>query len=234
LLAFGQSDMKKLIAYSSVAHMGFVTLGIFVFAFRGIEGAIMHMVNHGVITGALFLLVGLIYERSHSRELSENMGVSKYLPAYTGFLLLFAFAAFGFPGTNGFFSKLLILLGIFQVNFWLGVLFIIGLILGLAYLLRLLLTVGWGSPSKVQGWQDMNLREWIYLVPLGLLVIYLGVGPGKALDFMRPSIDNLVQNFEQEKNLVIDEHKPSPAIVLKKAPNLEPKTIEFIDMKASD
>lgn len=227
LLAFGQSDMKKLIAYSSVAHMGFVTLGIFVFAFRGIEGAIMHMVNHGVITGALFLLVGLIYERSHSRELSENMGLSKYLPAYTGFLLLFAFAAFGFPGTNGFFSKLLILLGIFEVNFWLGVLFIIGLILGLAYLLRLLLSVGWGSPSKAQGWQDMNLREWIYLLPLALLVIYLGVGPGKALDFMRPSIDNLVQKFEQEKRLVIDNPKPSPEIALRKIPSRESGDLEL-------
>ena len=202
-LALSQTDMKKLIAYSSVAHMGFVMLGIFVFAFRGIEGAIMHMVNHGIITGALFLLVGLIYERSHSRNLSDNMGVSKDLPAYTGFLLLFALAAFGFPGTNGFFSKLLVLLGVFEANFWLGVLFVIGMILGLAYLLRLLLTVGWGKPSQVQpDWKDMNLREWIYLAPLGLLVIYLGVAPGKALSFIGPSVDHLLSEFQREKNMI--------------------------------
>ncbi len=204
LLALGQSDMKKLIAYSSVAHMGFVTLGIFVFAFRGVEGAIMHMLNHGIITGALFLLVGLIYERSHSRELADNLGVSKQLPAFTGFLLLFSMAAFGFPGTNGFFSKLLVLLGVFQTNTWLGVLFVVGLLLGLAYLLRLLLNVGWGAPSKVFGWRDMNFREWVYLVPLGLLVIYLGVAPGRALSFLEPSIDNLLRNFEANNQIQIE------------------------------
>lgn len=204
LLALGQSDMKKLIAYSSVAHMGFVTLGIFVFAFRGLEGAIMHMLNHGIITGALFLLVGLIYERSHSRELSENLGVSKQLPAFTGFLLLFSMAAFGFPGTNGFFSKLLVLLGVFEVSSWLGVMFIIGLLLGMAYLLRLLLNVGWGAPSKALGWKDMNFREWVYLVPLGLLVIYLGVAPGRALSFLGPSIDNLLVNFQAQKEIRIE------------------------------
>ncbi len=237
LLALGQSDMKKLIAYSSVAHMGFVTLGIFIFAFRGIEGAIMHMVNHGIITGAMFLLVGLIYERSHSRELSENMGVSKYLPAYTGFLLLFALAAFGFPGTNGFFSKLLVLLGVFEINYWLGVLFVIGLLLGLAYIIRLLLNVGWGSPSKVKKhWTDMNLREWVYLVPLGLLVIYLGVAPGRALDFIGPSIDNLLENFEQEKTIILEEPAPEPApvIIYNNTWEYEADTGEFVNLKATD
>ncbi|WP_244147378.1 complex I subunit 4 family protein [Desulfovermiculus halophilus] len=204
LLALGQSDMKKLIAYSSVAHMGFVTLGIFVFAFRGVEGAIMHMLNHGIITGALFLLVGLIYERSHSRELAENLGVSRYLPSFTGFLLLFSMAAFGFPGTNGFFSKLLVLLGVFEVSTPVGVVFIVGLLLGLAYLLRLLLNVGWGTPTKAAAWKDMSFREWVYLVPLGVLVIYLGVAPGKALSFLGPSIDNLLDNFQAQKELRIE------------------------------
>ncbi len=190
LLALGQSDMKKLIAYSSVAHMGFVTLGIFVFALRGIEGAIMHMVNHGVITGALFLLVGLIYERSHSRELSENLGVSKYLPAFTGFLLL-----------------------------------------------RLLLNVGWGTPSKVQkDWQDMNLREWVYLLPLGLLVLYLGLAPGKALEFMRPSINNLLNNFEQEKNMLVDRQtlQTVPEIVQKNTSEYETVNKKYVHFKASN
>jgi NADH-quinone oxidoreductase subunit M len=214
LLALGQSDMKKLIAYSSVAHMGFVTLGIFVFAFRGLEGAIMHMLNHGIITGALFLLVGLIYERSHSRELEDNLGVSKHLPAFTGFLLLFSMAAFGFPGTNGFFSKLLILLGVFKVNYWLGVLFVVGLLLGMAYLLRLLLNVGWGTPSKAPGWKDMNFREWVYLIPLGLMVIYLGVAPGRALSFLGPSIENLLVQFEANKEIHLEAQTPEHPLPL--------------------
>lgn len=200
-VAIGQSDMKKLIAYSSVAHMGFVTLGIFVFAFRGIEGAIMHMVNHGIITGALFMLVGLLYERSHSREISDNLGLSKKLPFYTGFLLLFSLAAFGFPGTNGFFSKLLVLMGVFETNYAIGVLFIIGLLLGMAYLMRLLLAVGWGwgESSYKKEWKDINAREWVYLTPLLILVFYLGLAPGKALNIMGPSIDNLLSNFERER-----------------------------------
>jgi formate hydrogenlyase subunit 3/multisubunit Na+/H+ antiporter MnhD subunit len=113
-------------------------------------------------------------------------------------------AAFGFPGTNGFFSKLLVLLGVFQTNTWLGVLFVVGLLLGLAYLLRLLLNVGWGAPSTALGWRDMNFREWVYLLPLGLLVIYLGVAPGRALSFLGPSIDNLLLNFEAKKEIRID------------------------------
>ena len=212
-VALGQSDMKKLIAYSSVAHMGFVTLGIFVFVSRGMEGAIMHMVNHGIITGALFLMVGLIYERSHSREISENSGLSKHVPVYTSFLLLFTMAAFGFPGTNGFFSKLLVLLGVFEASYFLGVLFLFGLILGLAYLIRLMLNVGWGTPSKGAGWKDMNIREWIYLAPLGLLIIYLGVAPGRAMNFIGPSVENLLNNFEAERHLIIEPGlQPGPVI----------------------
>ncbi len=201
LVAIGQQDMKKLIAYSSVAHMGFVTLGIFVFAFRGIEGAIMHMVNHGIITGAMFMLVGLIYERSHSREIADNMGLSRHLPVYTGFLLLFSLAAFGFPGTNGFLSKLLILIGVFEASYLMGVIFIVGLLLGLAYLMRLLLAVGWGSPSHAESWKDVNIREWIYLIPLLLLVFYLGLAPGRALNIMGPSIENLLDRFEHERHM---------------------------------
>ncbi len=234
-LAIGQSDMKKLIAYSSVAHMGFVTLGIFVFAFRGVEGAIMHMVNHGIITGAMFLMVGLIYERSHSRELTENRGVSSYLPAYTGFLLLFGLAAFGFPGTNGFFSKLLVLLGVFEISYVLGILFVIGLLLGLAYIMRLLLNVGWGSPSSFQkDWTDINVREWVYLVPLGLLVIYLGVAPGRALSFIGPSIENLLDNFHFEKDIRVEPvPEPAPEIVSGMVLEIEASTGEFVQVTHS-
>jgi len=112
-VALGQKDMKKLIAYSSVAHMGFVTLGIFIFSLRGFQGALMVMLNHGITTGALFMLVGAIYERSHSREISKNMGLGKYLPAYMFFFGLFALSSLGFPGTNSFVGELLVLIGIF-------------------------------------------------------------------------------------------------------------------------
>lgn len=234
-VALGQTDMKKLIAYSSVAHMGFVTLGIFVFLYRGVEGAIMHMVNHGIITGALFLMVGLIYERSHSREIADNSGLSRHVPVYTSFLLLFTLAAFGFPGTNGFFSKLLVLIGVFESSYLLGVLFIFGLILGLAYLIRLLLNVGWGSPSRGEGWQDMNIREWIYLVPLGLLVIYLGVAPGRALNFIGPSIENLLNNFEAQRHIIIEpESMPGPIISWDHTLELEIDTVQNMELTGPD
>jgi NADH-quinone oxidoreductase subunit M len=159
--------MKKLIAYSSVAHMGFVTLGIFVFTMRGVEGAIMQMINHGVTTGALFMLVGAIYERSHSREIADNMGLGKYLPAYMFFFGLFAIASFGFPGTNGFVSEALVLIGVFEANYLLGALTIPGVMLAAAYMLRLGLKLAWGQPSQAQQWKDLNTREWVYLLPLG-------------------------------------------------------------------
>ncbi|TVR00245.1 MAG: NADH-quinone oxidoreductase subunit M [Desulfovibrionales bacterium] len=240
-VAIGQQDMKKLIAYSSVAHMGFVTLGIFVFTFQGIEGAIMHMVNHGIITGAMFMLVGLLYERSHSREIEDNLGLSRHLPIYMGFLLLFSLAAFGFPGTNGFFSKLLVLIGVFEASYFLGVLFIIGLLLGLAYLMRLLLAVGWGTPSKGAGWQDINAREWAYLLPLLAFVFYLGLAPGRALNIMGPSIENLLHNFEQHRqvsdnaseDILRTWRQPPPALIdplAKDSPNaaLLPRTATLV------
>ena len=119
-VALGQKDMKKLIAYSSVAHMGFVTMGIFMFTLRGFEGALMVMLNHGITTGALFMLVGAIYERSHSREISENMGLGKYLPAYMVFFGLFALSSLGFPGTNSFVGEALVSSGSFPKTYMWG------------------------------------------------------------------------------------------------------------------
>ncbi len=161
LVALGQNDMKKLIAYSSVAHMGFATLGVFVLNQRGIEGAVMIMLNHGVVTGALFMMVGAIYERSHSREISDNLGLGKFLPAYMGFFGLFAVASFGFPGLNGFVGEALSLIGAFQNSVTIGMIAIPGALLAAAYMLRLGLKMAWGEPPspKGKGWRDLSARN---------------------------------------------------------------------------
>jgi len=190
LVALGQKDMKKLIAYSSVAHMGFVTLGIFIFNLRGAEGALMQMLNHGITTGGLFMLVGAIYERSHSRDISANQGLSKFLPAYLFFFGLFSLSSLAFPGTNSFVGEALVLIGTFNKNMVMGLLAIPGALLAAAYMLRLLQKLAWGEPSAAgaQEWKDLNLREWIYLLPLAILVIYLGLAPGLALKTMDASL----------------------------------------------
>ncbi|MDQ7031907.1 MAG: NADH-quinone oxidoreductase subunit M [Desulfonauticus sp.] len=188
LVALGQTDMKKLIAYSSVAHMGFVTLGIFMFNLRGVEGAIMQMLNHGITTGALFMLVGAIYERSHSREIEDNLGLGKYLPAYMFFFGLFSLSSLAFPGTNSFVGEALVLIGVFEKYKIVGLMAVPGALLAAAYMLRLLQKLAWGEPSKGKNFTDLNAREWLYLVPLGLLVFYLGFAPKLALQTMDKSI----------------------------------------------
>jgi NADH-quinone oxidoreductase subunit M len=203
-VALGQKDMKKLIAYSSVAHMGFVTLGIFIFSQRGFQGALMVMLNHGITTGALFMLVGAIYERSHSREIASNMGLGKYLPTYMFFFGLFALSSLGFPGTNSFVGELLVLIGVFKANPWVGAAIIPGVMLGAAYMLRLGQKLAWGEPTQAKAWKDLNLREWSYLVPLAILVFYIGLAPGLTLRVIDPSLNRVLDRITP---------KPKPAIV---------------------
>ncbi|WP_461209048.1 complex I subunit 4 family protein [Desulfocurvus sp. DL9XJH121] len=202
LTALGQSDMKKLIAYSSVGHMGFVTLGIFIFNMRGVEGAIMQMLNHGITTGALFMLVGAVYERSHSREIVDNLGLGKYLPAYMGFFGLFALSSFGFPGTNSFVGEALVLFGVFRFDPWVGALSIPGAMIAAAYMLRLGLKLAWGEPASPAGghghWYDLNVREWVYLAPLAFLVFYIGLAPTLCMKVIDPSIDHLLKGFHSD------------------------------------
>lgn len=225
LTALGQSDIKKLIAYSSVGHMGFVTLGIFIFNLRGIEGAIMQMLNHGITTGALFMLVGAVYERSHSREISDNLGLGKYLPIYMGFFGLFALSSFGFPGTNSFVGEALVLFGAFRFDPWIGAISIPGAMIAAAYMLRLGLKMAWGEPPspKGNGWADLNPREWVYLAPLAFLVFYIGLAPTLCVRVIDPSIENLLQNYRtdiakvqvEEKSLA--DHAPTlPVTVAEK------------------
>ena len=201
-VCLGQNDIKKLIAYSSVAHMGFVTLGIFLFEERGVQGAILQMLNHGIITGALFMLIGAVYERSHSREIADNMGLGKYLPAFMFFWGLFALAALGFPGTNGFIGELLIFVAAFTINPWIGALIVPGVLLGAAYMFRLSLRLAWGQPSVAASWKDLNLREWSYLVLPAVLVIYIGLVPGPFIGLMQPSITGLLDTHAAKSRTV--------------------------------
>ncbi|MFA5902643.1 MAG: NADH-quinone oxidoreductase subunit M [Desulfobacula sp.] len=201
-VALGQKDMKKLIAYSSVAHMGFVTLGIFIFTLRGFEGALMVMLNHGITTGGLFMLVGCIYERSHSRQISDNMGLGKYLPGYMFFFGVFALSSLGFPGTNSFIGEALVLIGVFTDKPVIGALITPGVMLGAAYMLRLTQKLAWGEPAKAQNWKDLNLREWTYFVPLAIFVFYIGLSPGLTLKAIDPTLQNLLKEFSNKTEIV--------------------------------
>lgn len=196
-IALGQTDVKKLIAYSSVAHMGFVTLGIFMFNTYGIEGAIIQMLNHGITTGALFIMIGALYERSHSREIIDNMGLSKYLPVFIGFFLLFSLSSFGFPGTNSFIGEAMVLIGTFTKDVPTGLIVIPGAMLAAAYMLRLTLKLAWGEPSKAKGWKDLNLREITMLIPLAFFVIYIGIAPKPFIKIIEPSVKTLIQQIDK-------------------------------------
>ncbi|MEW5773390.1 MAG: NADH-quinone oxidoreductase subunit M [Thermodesulfobacteriota bacterium] len=199
LAALGQQDMKKLIAYSSVGHMGFCTLGIFLFNLRGAEGALMIMLNHGITTGALFMMVGAVYERSHSREIADNLGLGKRLPAFMGFFGLFALSSFGFPGTNSFVGEVLVFFGAFERSTAYGLWAAPGAMIAAAYMLRLSLKLAWGEPPSPKSgrgrWYDLNLREWAYLAPLGALVLYVGLAPGIFLKVVDPSLDKLLSDY---------------------------------------
>ncbi|KPK22886.1 MAG: NADH:ubiquinone oxidoreductase subunit M [Desulfobacterales bacterium SG8_35_2] len=193
--ALAQQDMKKLIAYSSVGHMGFVTLGIFVFNTHGIEGAILQMINHGVTTGALFILVGMIYERTHSRELALAAGVGKFMPVYVTFLGFFSLSSLAFPGTNSFIGEFLVLAGAFAKTKVIAACAIPGAVLAAAYMLRMLQKVVWGGTNNPdQSYlTDLNMREIITLAPLLLFVLWIGLNPAPFMDVMHTSVSHLIQ-----------------------------------------
>ncbi len=193
-VALAQTDLKKLIAYSSVAHMGFVTMGIFVFNTHGIEGAILQMLNHGITTGALFLCVGLIYERVHSRLISDCGGLRLMMPAYVTLLAVFSFSSFGFPGTNTFVGELLVLVGAFVHDFWVGAIATSGVVLSAAYMLWMLQRMVWAEQTRAP-WivlPDLDGRELATLVPLAALVFWIGFNPGPFLDRVHASAKHVV------------------------------------------
>jgi NADH-quinone oxidoreductase subunit M len=197
-VALGQTDMKRLIAYSSVAHMGFVTLGTFIFNKNGLEGAILQMINHGITTGGLFLCVGIIYERTHSRLITVNSGLGKIMPLYVGLFGFFSLSSMAFPGTNSFVGELLVLIGTFTGHKVFGFLTIPGVVLAAAYMLRLLQKIAWGERDQGENhhFSDLNAREFVYLVPLAVLVLWIGFAPGPFLEVMHATVDHLIQQVQ--------------------------------------
>ena len=198
LVALMQEDMKKLIAYSSVAHMGFVTLGIFTFNQQGIEGSIFQMISHGLISAALFLCVGVVYDRLNSRMISTYGGLVNYLPKYSFLFILFALAGLGLPGTSGFLGEFLVLTGAFQKNYLIAMIATFGVVLGAAYMLWLSKRVIFGNTnnSEIKNLKDVNKLETLMLVSLGLLVIYFGFYPVPLMETVNFSVDNLINNYE--------------------------------------
>ena len=198
LVALAQEDMKKLIAYSSVAHMGFVTIGTFTLTVQGIEGAIYQMLSHGIVSAALFLIVGVVYDRIHSRDIATYGGLVHRMPAYALVFMLFMLASVGLPGTAGFIGEFLVLVGAFQVNTWVAALAATGLILGAAYMLYLYRRVVFGVLPKdsLKAILDMSPREIAVFAPLVVLVIWMGVYPSPFLDVMHASVANLLTQVQ--------------------------------------
>lgn len=204
LTALAQEDMKKLIAYSSVGHMGFVTLGIFVMNREGIEGAILQMINHGITTGALFLCVGMIYERTHSRELRSATGIGQYMPVFVTLIGFFSLSSFAFPGTNSFVGEFMILSGTFRHSVPLALAAIPGAILAAAYMLRMLQKIIWGGTDNPdQSWlTDLNAREIVTLSPFLFFVFWIGLGPQPFISMMHTSVANLLTQFHTYQQTV--------------------------------
>jgi|TARA_B110001452_G_scaffold236639_1_gene216040 NADH-quinone oxidoreductase subunit M len=198
LVALMQDDMKKLIAYSSVAHMGYVTLGIFTFTKQGIEGSMFQMLSHGVISAALFLCVGVLYDRINSRLISSYGGVVNYLPKYSLLFIIFVLGGLGLPGTSGFLGEFLVLVGTFQKNYLVAILASIGVILGAAYMLWLAKRVIFGETNNVEikTLKDLNFLEGTMLVTLAFVTIFFGFYPQLLIDTMSVSINNLINNYQ--------------------------------------
>ena len=198
LVALVQEDMKKLIAYSSVAHMGFVTIGIFTFNVQGVEGSIFQMLSHGVVSAALFLCVGVVYDRLHTREISRYGGLVKNMPVYAAVFMVFTMASVGLPGTSGFVGEFLVLVGAYKVSTFTAALAATGVVLGAAYMLLLYKRVVFGELTKpdVKSMKDLTLREKAVFAPLVVLVFWMGIYPSSFTAPMEPSVKRLLAHYE--------------------------------------
>jgi len=212
LVALAQQDMKKLIAYSSIAHMGFVTLGFFIAfglmaeghqtaAELGIQGALIQMISHGFISGALFLGVGVLYDRLHSRNIADYGGVANKMPVFAAFFMLFAMANSGLPGTSGFVGEFMVILAAFQESFWYALLAATTLILGAAYSLWMYKRVIFGdvASEKVESLEDINMRETVIMVLLAIMVLGFGLYPAPLVEIMDASVTHLLECDIQSK-----------------------------------
>jgi NADH-quinone oxidoreductase subunit M len=201
LVALVQSDMKKLIAYSSVAHMAIVTIGLYAFNRQGVEGAMMVMLSHGLVSGALFLCVGVIYDRLHTREIARYGGLSSVMPRYAIFFLLFTMASIGLPGTSGFVAEFLSLMGTYQISTWTALICTTGIILGAAYMLYLYRRVAFGEvkSEEVRAMPDLSGRELWLLAPIAAVVLWMGVYPESFMAPMRDDVGRLLARLERAK-----------------------------------
>jgi NADH-quinone oxidoreductase subunit M len=206
IVSYPQKDVKKLVAYSSVSHLGFVMLGLFALNSQGIQGAILQMVNHGLSTGALFLLVGFIYERRHTREMSEFGGLWKIMPLYGTLMLIVALSSMGLPGLNGFIGEFAILLGAWGAgaqggalgSYWFAAFASLGVILAAVYILWMFqkMFLGKAENPKNEGLADLNWREIAVMVPLLILIFWIGLYPTPFLNLMAPSVNHLVATLQ--------------------------------------
>ncbi len=198
LVALAQEDMKKLIAYSSVAHMGFVTIGIFTGNTQGVQGSVIQMISHGIVSAGLFLIVGVVYDRKHSREISHYGGLVERMPSYAAVFMLFMLASVGLPGTSGFVGEFLILVGAFKANTWVAVLATTAIILGAAYMLYLYRRVIYGQLKleHLKDILDLSSREKLIFAPLAVLVLWIGIYPSSFIGVIDKSVGQLVTSYQ--------------------------------------
>lgn len=201
LVALVQADMKKLVAYSSIAHMGFVTLGFFVFNDMGVQGAVMQMISHGFVSGAMFLCIGVLYDRVHSRQIADYGGVVNTMPRFATFFVLFSLANCGLPATSGFVGEFMVILGSVQFNFWIGLLAATALIFGAAYSLWLVKRVIFGEVTHehVAALSDLNTREFVMLGVLAIAVLIMGLWPAPFTDAVQVSVSDLLKHVSVSK-----------------------------------
>jgi NADH-quinone oxidoreductase subunit M len=219
LVAMVQKDVKKLVAYSSVSHLGFVMLGLFALNTQAVEGAILGMINHGISTGALFLLVGVIYERRHTRLISEYGGLTKVMPVYATIFMIVALSSIGLPPLNGFVHEFLILVGTFQAHVWWGVFAATGVVLGAIYMLWMYQRVFFGEVTNEKNakLKDLNLREVLVFIPLLVMIFWMGVYSKPFVDRMEPSVTQFVSQMNEVRHAMNDKDADTQAAALKTA-----------------
>jgi len=217
LVSMVQKDIKKLVAYSSVSHLGFVMLGLFAFNLQGIEGGILQMINHGLSTGALFLIVGIIYERRHTRLISEFGGLSKVLPVFATVFLIVTLSSVGLPGMNGFVGEFLILLGAFKVHRGLTVVAATGVIFAAVYMLWMFQRVMYGKVTQEENLRlsDMNGREIAYMLPILLFIFWIGVYPQPFLRRMDASVHAFVQRVDAKRAAALAQSPPGESLLVR-------------------
>jgi len=214
LVAMMQDDIKKLVAYSSVAHLGFVMLGVFALNLQGLAGGMIQMVNHGISTGALFLIVGFLYERRHTRLITEFGGVATKMPIFATIFMIVTFSSIGLPGTNGFVGEFLALMGAFQSSLrWYAVFATTGVILAAVYMLWVYQRVMFGKVTNPENekLKDLSVREIVIMLPLLLFIFWIGVAPNTFLSKMNPAMEQMLVQMGADKVAVVEMHQPEAA-----------------------